>query len=85
MYIGRSLPDYYICIPPPITSDMTEGQKRQAMEFGIRLARACAAFKVKSDIHGLDTDEFIGREAMVTVKNGEYEGRMTSKVNDYYI
>ena len=79
---GKRCNDNYIQIPGEVDPMMDGGQRRRALEGGVRYARMARAMGFKGQ---LDTDEAVGREFSFTVRNEEYQGRTMSKIADYMI
>lgn len=82
---GKTVNENYIGIPPKITPDMSEGDRRKAQDAGVRLGRLLAALKIKGDSTGFKTEDAIGREIEFTIRNEDYNGRKVPRVNDYLI
>lgn len=82
---GRSIFFNYIAIPTDPGPGASIGEKRKYEDAGVPLARFLKCFKVKVGPDGLDPDDTIGLEGEVMVKNEEYQGRTSPRVQNYLI
>lgn len=82
---GRRVFDSYIQIPGRLTLDMDDGERHRNAQGGIRLARFVKCFKIPYRADGFNTEDGIGQEGDITVKNEIFNGRLIPKVNDYLI
>lgn len=84
-YAGMTLSRNYIAIPPSISSHMTEGDKRKALNTGVSLSRFCACFGIRASEDGLDTTSAVGNIGHVIIEQGEYQGRKTFSIRDFLL
>ena len=82
---GRHILDNYIPIPPQLTADMDQGDRRAAEELGVRIARLLTCFRVPSVEGGFDTEGATGCMGDVTAQNEDFEGRNLVRVREYLI
>lgn len=80
---GRRIFDGYIGLPGEITPDMDSGQRRTAQDKGVRLGRLLRCFKIEIGPDGLSTEDAVGKIGSITIKNEEYEGKISSRVKEY--
>lgn len=94
---GRNITDNYVAFMDELTPDMSDAQRRKALERGVRFNRITASCGVKLDmiptnpVDDLDEvnqfleDNFVGAESEFTVSINEFQGRKSNKVKEYLI
>lgn len=78
----RVIFDNYIVVPEEPTPNMSSAERRMMQDQGVRFMRFAKCFKIDL-AEGFDTGEVLGKFGHVTIKNDEYEGRISSRVKEY--
>ncbi|SRR6266436_5768726 len=82
---GKTVFVNYICLPSEISANMGVAERRKAEDQGVMLARFVKAFKVPYTDEGIDPDDCVGCEGQFTVKEGEYNGKPKTEIDDFLI
>lgn len=82
-YKGKNITDHYIGLPGVIDPNMGSVERGRALENAVKLGRLIRSAGFKSDASEFDTDDLIGQVVEFDIKNDEYQGRTTSKINNY--
>ena len=96
---GRQLTDNYVGFQGLEDPTMSDGQRRRALEAGIRFNMICACIKLKpssvpsnpiadddvEEINQYLQDEFVGQEGDFSVSVDTYKGRKNNKIKMYLL
>lgn len=80
---GKKITDHYIGLPGVLDPSMGATERQRALESAVKLGRLIKSAGFKTDANEFDTDELIGQTIEFDIKNDEYQGRTTSKINNY--
>jgi hypothetical protein len=90
---GKSVSDNYIPIPSVVlvngelqaidVESMSGSERRRNHDRGVRLGRLLRSLAITET--DWDADDLIGQTIAFSIRNAEYQGRITSRLNDYLL
>lgn len=80
---GKHITDHYIGLPGVLDPSMGAIERQRALESAVKLGRLIKSAGFKTDATEFDTDELLGTTIEFDIKNEDYNGRTSSKINNY--
>lgn len=80
---GKNITDHYIGMPGPLSTNMDSVERDNALSKAVKLGRLIRSAGFKTSASEFDTDELLGATIEFDIKNQEYQGRTSSKINNY--